>query len=89
MTLYIGLAVAASLALWAMLAWAIWKWVPSENITWNVWCPVFKKEATVVVSQMGREFVPVWAGMQICDVKSCSLFGGQPVNCRKECLQRP
>jgi hypothetical protein len=89
MTLYMGLAVAASLALWAMLAWAIWKWAPSEDITWTVWCPVFKKEATVVVSQMHAEFVPSCAGMKICDIKRCTLFGGQPVNCRQECLQRP
>jgi hypothetical protein len=88
MTLNIALAVVVVLVSWAAAAWAIWKWGPGER-EWTVWCPVFKKEAKVLAIQREAEFIPSYAGLQVFDIKRCSLFKGQPVNCQKECLQRP
>ncbi|HTS13642.1 MAG TPA: hypothetical protein VMH00_16100 [Candidatus Limnocylindrales bacterium] len=89
MTLTILMAVFVVLAAWAIATWAIWKWGPGER-TWEVWCPVYKKEARIVAIQREAEFVPSYAGLQVFDVKRCSLFkDGGPVNCRKECLARP
>ena len=88
MNLYIELAAAASLSLWATLALAIWKWVPGQR-TWAAWCPVHKKEAKVSVVERKAAVVPACIGVKVAEVTRCSLFKGRPVNCRQECLQRP
>jgi hypothetical protein len=88
MTLYFVLAVLAVLVSCAAATWVIWEWGLGQK-TWEVWCPVFKKEAKVLAIQMEVESVPPCAGLQVFEIKRCSLFKGQPVNCRKECLQRP
>lgn len=80
--------VALGFICWAALAWAIWRWAPDER-TWNVWCPVHKKEATVVVVQRPAAVLPPCADVTVLDISSCSLFKGREVNCRKECLQQP
>ena len=83
-----ALLVIGILAAWAIASWAIWKWGPGE-VRWNVWCPVHKKTAKIVAIQREAEFVPSYAGLQVYDVKRCSLFANAPVTCGKECLQRP
>jgi hypothetical protein len=80
------LLVAGILAAWAIASWALWTWGPGE-IKWTVWCPVHKKTAKIVA--IHREAEPSYAGLQVYDVKRCSLFGNAPVNCGNECLQRP
>jgi hypothetical protein len=89
MTLTFAIAILVVLAAWALASWAIWKWGPGER-TMTVWCPVYKKSAKIVALQKEAEFVPSYAGLQVFDVKCCSLFeNGAPVNCARECLQRP
>jgi len=87
MTLNMALAVVVVLVSWAVAAWAIWKWGPGER-AWKVWCPVFEKKAKVLAIQREAEFIPSYAGLQVFDIKRCSLLKGQQVNCGKECLQR-
>jgi hypothetical protein len=87
-TFHFILLVAGILAAWAIASWAIWK-RGSGEITWTVWCPVHKKTAKIVAVQREAQFAPSCASLQIYDVKRCSLFGGPPVTCGKECLQRP
>jgi len=82
------LLVVGILAVWGIASWALWTWGPRE-IKWTVWCPVHKKIAKIVAIQREAKFTPSYAGMQVYDVKRCSLFGGPPVTCGKECLQRP
>jgi hypothetical protein len=88
MTFELLLTAIVVLAACAMATWAIWKWSLGER-TWYVWCPVYKKEAKIVAIEREAEFVPSCAGPPVVDVKRCSLFKGIPVNCGKECLERP
>ena len=88
MTLSLAFAFLAVLVAWAVATWAIWKWVPGER-SWSVWCPVYKKEAKILAVQREAEFVPSYAGLEVFDIRKCTLFKDEPVNCRKECLQHP
>lgn len=76
------------LAAWAIASWAIGKW-GAGGISWTVWCPVHKRTAKIVAVQRAPDFTPSNTGLQVYDVKRCSLFGDAPVTCAKECLQRP
>jgi hypothetical protein len=88
MTFDFVLTLAVISAACGIAGWMIWRWGPGER-TWRVWCPVHKKEAKIVAIQREAEFVPSYAGLQVYDVKRCSLFEGRPVTCEKECLKRP
>lgn len=87
MTFDLVLALIVVLTSCVIAAWMIWKWGPGER-TRKVWCPVYKKRAKIVALQREAEFVPSYAGLQMFDVKRCSLLCNAPVNCGKECLQR-
>ena len=76
------------LAVWGIATWASSNWGARVK-TWEVWCPVHKKEARIVAIQRQAQVVPAGAAFQILDVKRCSLFGSVPVTCGKECLERP
>jgi hypothetical protein len=89
MSLTFAIAILVVLAAWGLASWAISRWGPGQR-TMKVWCPLHKKEARIVAIQKEAEFVPSYAGLQVFDVKRCSLFEkGVPVNCGKECLERP
>jgi hypothetical protein len=88
MTINFGLLGIVVLAVATIAMWAMWRWAPTEA-TYDVWCPVYKKKARIVAIQTETKLVPASAGPRIFDVKSCSLFRGQEVNCRRECLKRP
>ncbi|HLV96255.1 MAG TPA: hypothetical protein VKS44_13775 [Candidatus Acidoferrales bacterium] len=89
MTINLGLLALVVLAVAAISIWAMWRWGPGEATYVDVWCPVFKKKARIVVIQAETELVPACAGPRIFDVKRCSLFKDSEINCRKECLTRP
>jgi hypothetical protein len=75
------------LALWAVMAFAVWQWGPSLR-TRTVWCPVMKKRARILALQKEALFFPFYAGLNVIDIKECSLANGVPLKCHKECLQR-
>jgi hypothetical protein len=81
------LAVLIVLALWAIMAYAIWQWGPGLRRR-SVWCPVMKKRARVLALQREALFYPSYAGLSVIDIKECSLFKTGHMNCHKECLQR-
>jgi len=87
MTFDLVLAVMVVLAACGIATWMIWKWGPGERNR-RVWCPVYKKHARIVALQREAEFIPSYAGLQIFDVKKCSLMKDGPLDCRKECLQQ-
>jgi hypothetical protein len=75
------------MAVWAIMAYAIWQWGPGLRRR-SVWCPVMKKRARILALQREALFCPSYAGMRVIDIKACSLFKRWQVNCHKECLQR-
>jgi hypothetical protein len=75
------------LALWAIMAYAIWQWGPGLRRR-TVWCPVMKKRARVLALQREALFYPSYAGLSVIDIKECSIFKRGQMNCHKECLQR-
>lgn len=80
------LAVLVVLALWAIMAYAIWQWGPGLRRR-TVWCPVMKKRARVLALQREALFYPSYAGLSIIDIKECSLLKPGQMKCHKECLQ--
>ena len=80
-------AVVMVLALWAIMAYAIWQWGPVLRSR-TVWCPVMKKRARILALQKEALFFPFYAGLGVIDIKECSLSKGRAPKCHKECLQR-
>jgi len=87
MTSILMFTVLGVLALWAIVAYAIWQWGPGLRHR-SVWCPVLKKRARVLALQKEALFFPSYAGLSVIDIKECSLFKGGVLKCHKECLQR-
>jgi hypothetical protein len=87
MTSTLLFAVLVVLALWAIMAYAIWLWGPGLRRR-SVWCPVMKKRARVLALQREALFFPSYAGLSVIDIKECSLFKAGQLKCHKECLER-
>ena len=87
MTLADTVIVAGVLALWGVAGYAVWLWGPGTRKR-SVWCPVFKTYAQVLAEQKEAGFAGSYAGLKVVDLKGCSLYGGDPLQCQKECLQQ-
>jgi len=87
MTSSVLLALIVVLAVWALAAYLVWQWGPGVRER-SVWCPVYKKRATVLVQLREALFVNSYAGLGAVDIKQCSLFKFTPLKCHKQCLQR-
>jgi hypothetical protein len=73
-------------AVWALGAYAIWLWGPGLK-TRSVWCPVLKKQATILAVMQEMPFRNSYAGMGVVDVRKCSLLNGGLVACHKDCIR--
>ncbi len=81
------LAIVAGLVSWLVVAYGIWQWGPGFRSR-SVWCPVLKKRAKVLADQREALFVSSYAGLEVADIKHCSLLNEPTVSCRKECMQK-
>jgi len=85
MTLSVLVPVIIVLAIWAVAVYAVWHWGPGLR-TRAVWCPVFRTEAKVLADQKEAAFRNSYAGLQVVDIRRCSLFGADPLKCHKDCF---
>ena len=85
MSLGDSVVVVGVLALWAVAAYAVWLWGPGLRRR-SVWCPVYKTYANVLAEQKEAGVRNSYAGLAVLDVQRCSLFDGDPLRCKKECL---
>ena len=72
-------------AVWAIGGYFIWQYGPGLRLR-SVWCPLLKKRATIVADQREARFAGSYAGLAVLDVKQCSLLGGGPITCHRECI---
>jgi hypothetical protein len=79
----IALEILAVLICWVVLGHAIWKWGPGLRRR-SVRCPEKRVGARVLADQREAEF----GGLQVVELKECSLLENAPVACGKGCLER-
>jgi len=86
MTVGIAMIIVVVLALCPVGTYALRNWGPGLRRC-TVWCPVFKMHSDIVTQPNEAAFAKTDPGLTVMDVKRCSLFKGEALRCKKECLQ--